>query len=467
LEITIEKMIYGGDGLGRLPADEQGRGKAVFVPFVLPGERVDATLIEQKAGFARGRADRMLQTSPERIEPGCRYFLRCGGCHYQHTGYEQQLAIKAAILRENLRRLAKVELEGELQIHASPQWSYRNRSRFRVRSQGTFAAGYFKFNSHELLSVEECPISSPLINRALAALWQFGRSGNVPEQLREIEFFADAEDTNLLLELYVATAQRGSHAGGAMPGVAKPGDRSQRETHDAAAELALRPAQDFVAAWQASMPETLSAAIFAQVPSHASGTEPQTGEEPLWSSNPEGLTYRTRTTKYRVSPGSFFQVNRHMVDELTDVVTGAQRGAAALDLYAGGGLFSTALSERFDHIVAVESSQSSFADLRYNAPANVKPVRTGVEQYLAKEGNDRHRPDLVIVDPPRGGLGDRVVQGVLKLAPPRLTYVSCDPATLARDLRPLLTGGYKLEQAHLLDLFPQTFHMETVLQLAK
>src|SRR5689334_16928471 len=110
-------MIYGGDGLGRLPADEHGRGKAVFVPFVLPGERVDVTLVEQKPGFARGRVDKLLEPSPQRIEPQCPYFQRCGGCHYQHTEYEHQLAIKADILKENLRRLAKVELENELKVH--------------------------------------------------------------------------------------------------------------------------------------------------------------------------------------------------------------------------------------------------------------------------------------------------------------------------------------------------------------
>jgi 23S rRNA (uracil1939-C5)-methyltransferase len=155
-----------------------------------------------------------------------------------------------------------------------------------------------------------------------------------------------------------------------------------------------------------------------------------------------------------------------MVDALADVVVGGQEGKLALDLYAGVGLFSTVLAERFGHIVAVESSQSSFADLRYNAAANVKAVRAGVEQYLAKN-SEREKPDLVVVDPPRAGLGERVVQGLLKLAPKRITYVSCDPATLARDLRPLLAGGYKLEQAHLLDLFPQTFHIESVLQMAR
>jgi 23S rRNA (uracil1939-C5)-methyltransferase len=446
LEITIEKMIYGGDGLGRLLADEHGRGKAVFVPFVLPDERVDVALVEQKPGFARGRVGKLLVSSAQRIEAQCSYFQRCGGCHYQHTGYEHQLAIKTDILKENLRRLAKVELENELQVHASPPWGYRNRSRFRVRSEGAFAAGYFKLNSHELLAVEQCPISSPLINRALSKLWELGRAGAVPNEVREIEFFADADDAKLLVEVYAAIDQRGPRKN---------------------MEAAVRGAQDFAEKLTTSLPEIVSACVYAQTTLSAPGAVTPMSEEPLWASNPEGLQYRTRAAKYRVSAGSFFQVNRHMVDELSDVVASGQEGKLGLDLYAGVGLFSTVLSPHFGHMVAVESSQSSFADLRYNAPANVKAVRAGVEEYLAKGNKERNDPDFVVVDPPRSGLGERVVQALIKLAAPRLAYVSCDPATLARDLRSLLAGGYKVQEAHLLDLFPQTFHIESVLHLAK
>ena len=440
-------MIYGGDGLGRLPADEHGRGKAVFVSFVLPGERVEAKLGEQKPGFARGRLERILQASPHRIDPACPHFLRCGGCHYQHSDYDEQLAIKADILKENLRRLAKVELTGELQIHASPPWEYRNRSRFRVRTEGTFAAGYFKLNSHELLPVESCPISSLLINRALAKLWELGRAGEVPAALREIEFFADADDAKMLAELYVSF------------------DRSEsKKKHDSGATV--KSVQEFVEALAKLLPELTASSIYGQTTTGAPGAGGLISEEALWTSNPEGLQYRARAANYRVSAGSFFQVNRHLIDPLAEVVGGGHSGKLALDLYAGVGLFSTVLAARFSHMVAVESSQSSFADLRYNAPANVKAVRAGVEQYLAKHG-EREKPDLVVVDPPRAGLGERVVQGLLKLSPQRITYVSCDPATLARDLRPLVAGGYKLEQAHLFDLFPQTFHLESVLHMAR
>jgi 23S rRNA (uracil1939-C5)-methyltransferase len=199
LQLTIEKLVYGGDGLARLPADEHGRGKAVFVPFVIEGERIEASLLEQKRGFARGRADAILQASPQRVEPQCRYFRSCGGCHYQHATYQHQLEIKATILKETLRRVAKRELETEIRIHPSLPWNYRNRTRLKVRAAPEFALGYYKFGSHELLPVEQCPISSPLINRAIATFWQMGRGGMVPDGIQEIEFFANADDTQLLI----------------------------------------------------------------------------------------------------------------------------------------------------------------------------------------------------------------------------------------------------------------------------
>jgi len=208
LQFTIEKLVYGGDGLARLPADEHGRGKAVFLPFVLENETVEASLLEQKRGFARGRLANVLQASPLRIAPKCPYFGECGGCHYQHTSYAHQLEIKAAILRENLRRIAKLELDTEVVVHSSPEWRYRNRTRLQVRVEPTFALGYYKFNSHQLLPVEECPISAPLINRAVAAVWQLGRAGKIAPGVREIEFFSNAEDSELQLQLHVADIRR-------------------------------------------------------------------------------------------------------------------------------------------------------------------------------------------------------------------------------------------------------------------
>jgi 23S rRNA (uracil1939-C5)-methyltransferase len=429
LQLTIEKSVYGGDGLARLPADERGRGKAAFLPFVLPGEEVEAEIVEAKPGFARARAEKILQPSPNRVEPRCPYFQKCGGCHYQHASYEQQLEIKAAILKENLRRIAKLELETELVIHASPPWNYRNRTRLKVQSASEFALGYYKFGSHELLPVEECPISSPLINQAIHALWQAGRTQKIINGIEEIELFSDADDAQLLVEVYCA------------PGISQA----------AGEELALGLRQ--------YLPQAVGVVVFKRT---VTTVEPQR----VAFSGAADLTYKTEHGSYRVSAGAFFQTNRHLVHELTGIVTQGRSGQTVLDLYAGAGLFAVPLARIFAQVVAVESSQISQADLAYNSPASVRPVRATVEQYL-KDAPSKLSPDLVVLDPPRSGLSESVVRSLATLRAPRITYVSCDPATLARDVGGLLKAGYRVEQAHLVDLFPQTYHLETVLQLVR
>ncbi len=463
--LTVEKLIYGGDGLARLPADSpagspnddaRGRGKAVFVPFVLAGEKIEASLTEQKPGFARAQADSIVEPSPHRIQPACPHFTRCGGCHYQHASYEHQLEIKKEILRESLRRTAKLDLPFDIEAHPSPPWNYRNRSRLQVRTgqvqtecaqvSPAFAAGYFKLASHELLPVEECPISSPLINRGIAALWQSGRAGKVPQGVREVEFFANADDTQLLLDVGCA-----------------------REARRAAVRAW---AEEF----RASMPQIAGVVAFREP---NPGDRKAGSQEILVAAGASSLTYQTQRAAYRVSAGSFFQTNRHLTDELVKIVTAGQSGKLALDFYAGVGLFSTALASDFHHVVSVESSQTSSADLSYNQPSNGETVQATTEQYLARAENSGrvgkgvvlphilNKPDLAVVDPPRSGLGERVARLLASLGAPRVAYVSCDPATLARDLVPLLAAGYRVEQVHLVDLFPQTYHLESVVHLSR
>jgi 23S rRNA (uracil1939-C5)-methyltransferase len=441
LLLHIEKLVYGGDGLARLPGEKQGPGKAVFVPFTLPGETVEAEITEEKHGYARAWTTRIIEASAHRVQLECPYFVRCGGCHYQHADYAHQLEIKKQILRENLRRIAKIEFRGEIQAHASPPWNYRNRSRLQIRTRPEFCAGYFKFSSHEVLGVESCPISSPLINRGIAALWQAGRAGKVPESVREAEFFCNADDSRMLIELQCDSGIRRSAA------------RAWAE------ELC------------AAMPEIVGVSVFRGVETR--------GPERMITVGAGDLTYQIGGAAYRVSAGAFFQTNRFLVNKLVQIVGTERAGEFAVDLYAGVGLFSTALACNFRHTMSVESSQTAIRDLEYNLPPNGKAVQATAEHYLlqpqgkGRAGNgsilpELHiRPDLIVVDPPRAGLGEHVARAVAKLTAPRLTYVSCDPATLARDLVILLGAGYHIEELHLVDLFPQTFHLESVVQLVR
>jgi 23S rRNA (uracil1939-C5)-methyltransferase len=433
LQLTIEKLVYGGDGLARLPADEHGPGKAVFVPFVLENEKIEAVLREQKRGFARGHADTILQASSQRIDPHCPYFQHCGGCHYQHTTYEHQLTIKTAILKENLRRIAKLELETEITIHPSPPWNYRNRTRLKVRTAPEFALGFYRFGSHELLPVEQCPVSSPLINLAVAAFWQMGLARAIPDGIHEIEFFANADDTQLLIE---------AHCG--------------RETSST-------PVREWADTARSTLPEIVGVVVFKARSSHMTGSA---APKQIAQSGARELIYRVGDVSHRVGAGAFFQVNRHVVNDLVKIVTGGYSGGRALDLYAGVGLFSTVLSRGFPQVIAVESSQTTHASLLYNSPSNVKAVNATAAEFLKSAGGTL-RPDLVVVDPPRSGLGESVVRSLAGLGAQRMTYISCDPATVSRDLAGLLGHGYRIEQVYLVDLFPQTYHLESVFQLAR
>jgi 23S rRNA (uracil1939-C5)-methyltransferase len=431
--LTIEKLIYGGDGLARTAADADGRSMAVFVPFVLPGERVEAEIRQGKPGFARASVTQLIEASPERVEAACPYFRQCGGCHYQHIPYQWQLEYKAGILRETLQRIAKIDLKTEIKTHPSPPWNYRNRTRLRVQTAPEFALGYYRFGSREFLAVRDCPISSPLINRAIARLVELSGC-ECPATVEEMEFFADASDERLLAWAFCG--------------------------RDADGDSLLRWAETV----RRDVPEIAGITFF---PSRRRSEEEEPADlKPLAQSGVSEVIYRVEDTDYRVGAGAFFQVNRHLVDELVSVVAGRAGGELGLDLYAGVGLFSAALAPSFHHIFAVEASQLSYGDLVHNSPANVKAVRARTEDWL-RNRPVRKRPDLVVLDPPRTGLGKAGTRLLMELGAPRVRYVSCDPATLARDLAPLLAAGYRIEEAHLFDLFPQTFHIETVMLLAR
>jgi 23S rRNA (uracil1939-C5)-methyltransferase len=298
----------------------------------------------------------------------------------------------------------------------------------KVRGGAEFALGYHRFSSHDLLPVKECPISSPSINRVIGKLWEIGSAGGVPKGLIEIELFADHTDSRLLLEFL--------HAPGA-EGV-----------------------EEFAGELQNKISDIQGIAIYAD----AGAGSPAQPELRATVGNTT-LLYQVGEKSFRVSAGSFFQTNRYLLNELVNIVTSDFFGNIALDLYSGVGLFANHLAKRFTQVFAVESSPASAADLKTNVHKNVVPVKTVTEQFLPRCLN--MNPELVVVDPPRAGLGPKTTQLLAALRVKRICYVSCDPATLARDLRLLLEGGYHVEEVHMVDLFPQTFHIESVVRLAR
>ena len=418
-------MIYGGDGLARQTSAGEQRSRTIFVPYVLPAERVEASIVEERPGFSRATLDRVLQPSKLRVDPPCPYFGNCGGCHYQHTSYDEQLRLKGEILRETLRRTAKIDLAIDVEIHASPPLHYRNRTRFHVRARPHFAIGYFRHGSNELLPVRECPISSSLINRALQAFWSLGESGHGLSEVAQVELFANASDDKLMIELYVRS-----------------GVTDAARLRQLAADLAE------------AIPETHGVADI-QMDSRKR-SEPKVN----LLLRERTMEYLVAGERYQVSAGAFFQTNRYLLPRMVELAVGDRRGRVALDLYSGVGLFAVPLARKFQRVIAVESSTNSGADLRANVPENVRVSLQSTEEYLTSAA-DTLKVDLVVVDPPRSGLGDQVCGQINKLGASEIMYVSCDPATLARDLKQLTSQGWKISGMHLIDLFPQTFHIET------
>ncbi len=392
-ELTVEKLVYGGRGLGRLD------GRAVLLPYVLPGETARITVEREKPGLLEARLNRVVVSAPERVPPPCPYFGRCGGCHYQHAGYEFQLAQKVEILREVFRRVGKLELPGEIRVIAGPPWEYRNRVQFHL-DRGNI--GFREAGSSRLCRVERCSIASPRINEVLAILLEMARDRRFPQFVRSVELFTNENETQVNI---LETA---------------------------------RPVAKGFFEWLASAVPGADSAV---------------------------IDYRAADQLFRVSHRSFFQVNRFLVEKLVEAALEGAEGETAIDLYAGVGLFSLPLVRRFRSVTAVESGSAAVRDLEVNATRAALTVdarRSTVDLFLERLEST---PDFMLADPPRAGLEKSVVQSLTRLRPHLLTIVSCDPATLARDLSPLLAAGYRIDQISFIDLFPQTYHIETVTRL--
>lgn len=415
--VQIEKPTYGGNFLAR---DE---GKAIFVPMVLPGDQARIRIVDDKRGYATAELEEILSPSPQRIPPRCPHFGPCGGCHYQHTGYETQLQLKQAVLRETLER-GGITPPGDIPVLAAHPWEYRNRIRLAFDAHGN--PGYRGRRSHAVVSIRECPISAPLLVRSALAAAEVLRAVVPTLRPNEMALFANADETALLLTLFVS--------------------------HPPKVRF-----EDLAAALNHRIPEMSGAELVLE-------TGPQQPPRTLAEWGDPSLAYRAAGVDYRVDHGAFFQVNRWLVDPLVEAATRAQNGVLAWDLFAGVGLFARKLAESFEKVIAVESAPAATDALAANLQGTTGVAQRSSTLHFLRE-NRNQRPDLIVVDPPRTGLGPEITALLAEIKSPSLTYVSCDPATLARDLRVLLAAGYSIESVTLADLFPQTFHLETIVCL--
>jgi 23S rRNA (uracil1939-C5)-methyltransferase len=435
MKLQIEKMMYGGAGVAHQPEGE-GAAKALLVPFTLPGELVEANLTEKKTTIEEASLLKVLSASEDRVQPGCKHFGECGGCHYQHAKYPAQVSIKTTILQELLEHIGPWPLP-KIQTHTAAQWNYRNRTRMRVEDiEGALKVGYNRRGSNQFLAIQECPISAPLLWRAAesllaAATDNNSAAGRWTRNISEVEFFTTADEKKLQMTLFVRKNQLG---------FAKLCDQMKRH-----------------------IPELVGAGTFLVSPK--SPQRQLQKPRPLENWGTTGLSYHAAGEDYWVSRGGFFQVNRFLVDELVKIVVEERRGQLAWDLYAGVGLFSRQLAKRFQQVVAVEAAGSDLTN-SFRGPGRRAVEATTVE-FLRSAVVQRERPELIVMDPPRAGVGAEVCSLLVRISAPEIVYVSCDPTTLATDLKILAEAGYNVAALHMVDLFPQTFHLETVVVLRR
>ena len=429
LKVSIEKLIYGGDGLAH--AD----GNTVFVPYVLPGEEVRATTKSQKKRLIWAELLEVTSPAKDREKAKCAHFQKCGGCHYQHISAMEQLRLKQDILRETLLRLGGIAWDGAIVEHSAEPYGYRNRAQWAVRSGMPRALGYFLPESSIIVPIDDCPVLSPRLASTFAQLQEMARSGRLPEGIQEIEAFADSLDEKIALNV--------------------------------AFEKFPKPATELASTFRDVLPQIESLLLLDKKKNRFELT------------GPGYLTHEAGGCKYRVSHLSFFQVNRFLIEDLLKTVTADAHGALALDLYSGVGFFALPLAKTFQNVVSVDANLAATRDLYANAEvAGVTIVSHNehAEEFLKKT---EEKPDFVVLDPPRAGLGAEPAEKLAELGAKEMVYLSCDPSTLARDLA-VLTGSprkrkentrpnirYEITEMHLFDLFPQTFHIETLVRLQR
>lgn len=398
-EIELTAHSFGGDTIGKLPD-----GKTIFIPFGIAGERVEAEIVDSKKSFARGRIKRVLRESPKRIKARCPHFMECGGCHYQHLGYADQLTLKQEIVTDLLKRIGKIDAPPVKEIVGSLlEWNYRNTVQFHLSPTGK--PGYQRAGANGVVEIRECHLPLPEIN----ALWP------------QLELEADA-------------------------GIQRVSIRCGSD-------------EELLVGLESNTPQPPEFSV--DIPLSVVLLGP---DEDLLLAGEDYSLMEVMGRTFRVSAASFFQVNLPQAEAMVKYVLEVlkvDKKSTVIDAYCGVGLFSAFLAPKVKSLIGIELAESSCNDFAVNLDEfdNVSLYIGAVEEILPEL---KLKPHAVLLDPPRAGLDPTAMTALIEAAPRQVVYVSCDPATLARDIQKLVAAGYSLESVKPFDLFPQTYHVECV-----
>ncbi len=409
-ELSLDAIAHGGEAIGRLG------GRVIFVPYAIPGERVRVEIIEEKERWARARLLEILRPSPDRVAPPCPYFGpgvdACGGCQWQHIAYERQAELKGEIVADQLRRLGHMADPPVADVIALADdegvlaYGYRNYVQF-VRSAGG-QLGFRQGASQQITPIERCLLLHDRLDELHAAM--------------DLDW---PELTGVSLRAGINTGQ---------------------------ALILMETAADDLPELELDLPA--ACAVLTR-----RGVQPLIGEP--W------IEEMVAERRYHISAESSFPINTVGAEALVEVVrryTEVQPGDVVLDAYCGVGLFALALAHSAGEVIGIEPSSSACEDFAYNAGGlpHISLHEGAVDEVLPALQAQGQRVDIAVMNPPRTGAGEAVVRTLAELGPRRIVYVSCDPATLARDMVHLTAAGYRLVEVQPVDMFPQTVQVETV-----
>ncbi|HEY4708342.1 MAG TPA: class I SAM-dependent RNA methyltransferase [Thermodesulfobacteriota bacterium] len=419
--VEITALAFGGKGVGRID------GKVVFVPYAAPGDILDIGIVSEKKGFSEGVIERIERPSPERVEPPCPYYGECGGCNMQHMAYGHQLEWKQRIFEETLRRIGKVEgVRYDEPIASKREFNYRARARFQAKGGMT---GFFGARSHRVVDVESCPLLEPAINETYADIRRVVTNGQMPP-INSFEVNLSEQDSRTVAVFHT----------------------------DAKADWSWSKALEGIR--------------------HLKGFE-------VWLSPPEGMAKRLASegdtiVSYpvegiNISAGAsvFSQVNRWQNSELVKKAVALSRLSGketAVDLFSGVGNLTLPLARGALRSIGVDSNieavREAAENARRNSIKNTEFHAADAADWLKQNLKSLERAGdcVLVLDPPRGGEPE-IARSLSGIRPDRIVYISCSPPTLARDVLALAGCGYRVSRAALIDMFPQTYHIESVVSL--
>lgn len=392
-------IAHGGDAVAR------HEGRVVFVPYLIPGEEAFVEIVEEKANYLRAWPVEVVSPSPDRVEPLCLHFGVCGGCHWQHISYQRQLDLRQEVLQSQLARIAHLpDATIRPPLPADQPWYYRNNVQLHLDQEGQL--GFIRARGHEVLPISECHIMHPLVWDMWSAL--------------EIEF----------------------------PGLERITLRASTTSREQL--VVLESGTEDIPEVEVDLPVSCVSLL-------PDGT-------PVTFVGAPHITETIRGRPLRVSANSFFQVNTRQTERLVSIVeqyAEPQGNEFLLDLYCGVGTLGLGLADKVATVVGIDSSNSAIEDAKFNSQhmENVQFLQGRVEESIY---NVKEKVDLVLLDPPRHGVSKKTLDAIMERAPAKVIYVSCDPATLARDLGTMIQSGYDLVELQPVDMFPQTYHVEAV-----